>query len=445
MKRIKLIFVMLLVLSGLFTMQSCKKDKVVPYSEKASFTIPALVSPATGGFLSPAGTTIDLAWESSNADGAPQNWDVYFGTSDDPAKVQTGYTQQTLTVNVLKGYKYFWKVVGTDANGIITRGPLWSFEVIDPTAQLNMKMTWTTDAKSVVNLDLAPEKAVDLRLLILRANKVSTAVPTINTAGFEEYNGFNTLVDGTYYIATDISSTVNFNNGSSNVPFDISINLQFLQRGTKLDVPINSFAKILSFPTIMTNEFNCSLYKTILAKVVKKGSVYTIDKEVSYILPPLPPPALVGVWKGSDFGYPSTIVTTIAGGKLLIDGVGTGWMIDPVDGWGEVPQSTIPAEVVVNLCTQTVTIPKQKFMTTKYLGKIQPDYFIQGKGTFDLSGAFPVLVINYDFIQGTSSIAKAFGVATFKASLTLNPAAAKSLIDNSRPVMKGLFVKPVLK
>jgi hypothetical protein len=443
MKRIKLILVMLLVISGIFTMQSCKKDTLVPFTEKASFTIPALVAPASGGFLSLATTTVDLKWESTNADGATLNYDVYFGTSDDPARVQTAYTQTTLTVNVLKGYKYYWRVNATDPNGVVARGPLWSFEVVDPTAPLNMKMTWTTDAKSVVNLDLAPEKAVDLRLLILKSDKVTTATSIINTGGFEEYGKFNTLVDGTYYIATDIASTVNFNSGSANVPFDISINLQFLQRGTVLDPGINSYAKNIVLTNVMTNKFNCSSYKTVLAKVVKAGSTYTIDKSVSFIVP-APPAKLAGTWHGSDFGYTSTVTTAITGGKLLIDGVGTGWMNDPVDGWGEVPTATYPAEVVVNLCAGTVTIANQKFMQTTWKGDPQTPYYIQGTGTFDLSGAYPVLVLNYDFIQGGTSIAKYFGVTTFKATLTLDPAAAKSLLDNSG-ITKGLLVRPAKK
>lgn len=432
----------MLILSGLFTMQSCKKDKMVPFVEKASFTIPTLVSPGTG-FLSPAGSTVDLTWESTNADNAPQNWDVYFGTSETPALIQSGYTQQTITVNVLKGYKYFWEVVAHDANGVITRGPIWSFEIIDPAAPLNLKMSWTTDANAVVNLNLAPEKAVDLRLLILKADLVTLATPVITTAGFEEYGKFNTLPNGTYYIATDIKSTVNYNDGSSNIPYDISINLQFLQRGTQLDPGINSYAKSIDYANVMTNKFNCSSYKTVLAKVVKAGSTYTIDKSVSFIVPP-PPPALVGVWHGSDFDYPSTVVTTIANGKLLINGVGTGWISDP-EGWGEVVITTTPATVVVNLCAGTLTIAKQTFMTTTYLGDPQPAYSIQGTGTFDLSGAFPVLKLTYDFIQGSTSIAPYLGATHFTASLTLDPAAAKSLLVNSGFVGKGLFVKPVLK
>jgi hypothetical protein len=411
MKRKNLIFVMLLVLSGLVTMQSCKKDTAVAFTEHGAFTVPALVAPANGVFLNLTGTTVDLKWESTNASGDPMSWDVYFGNTDDPAKVQTAYTSETLTVTVAKGTKYWWRVVGTDANGVITRSSVWSFEITDPAAPLNLKMSWTTDAKATVGLDLDPLAVVDLRLLILKSDLVTNAVTAINTAQFEEFGKFNTLVDGTYYIVTDISKTINA--GDFNVPINISINLLFNQRGTLFQT--------IDLPKVMTNKFNCSSYKTVLAQVVKVGSTYTITKSISNILPAVPP-GLAGIWKGSDFGYPSTIVTSIVGGKLMIDGVGTGWMMDPVDGWGEVPQVTYPAEVIVNLCAKTVSIANQKFMTTKYLGVTQTSYFIQGTGTYDLSGTFPVLTLNYDFIQAGVSIAKYFGVTTFKAVLTLNPA-----------------------
>src|SRR5664280_3797253 len=92
--------------------------------------------------------------------------------------------------------------VATDANGLTQVSPIWSFETINTAAPLDMTMTWTTDAESVLGLSIAPDKAVDLRLLILKANQTSNAVTPINTSSFEEYAKFNTLVDGTYYIAT---------------------------------------------------------------------------------------------------------------------------------------------------------------------------------------------------------------------------------------------------
>ena len=66
---------------------------------------------------------------------------------------------------------------------------------------------------------------------------------------------------------------------------------------------------------------------------------------------------------------------------------------------------------------------------------------IQGKGTFDLSGTFPTMTLTYDFIQGTTSISPYLGATHFKATLTMDPASAKSLMV-SAPAAKKLLVKP---
>jgi hypothetical protein len=429
MKRINLIFVMLLVLSGLFTMQSCKKDTVVAYTEKASFTIPVLVAPASGGFLEVSGTTVDLKWESTDADGAPENWDVFFGTSEDPSLIETGFTQQTVTVNVLKGYKYFWRVVGTDANGVITRGPVWSFEVIDPAAPLNMKMTWSTNALDAVGLDLDPLVAANLRLLIRKADK--TAQSTVNTTAFEEYNNWNTLADGKYYVATDISTTVDA--GDFNSPIAITINLAFSQRGVQ--------NQSVSFPSVMNNKFVCSTYRVYLGYVVKAGSIYTFTKEVTY-----PQSVYSGVWLGvdkADIDYESE-VTTYQGCSLQVKGLVNGWMSEF---WGEVIVKGGSASITIDPATGVVNIPLQYYCTTKFNGVVQPVYNIVGTGTYDATGVYPKMTIQYTLIQGTDDWAQwmfdnaYMATNKFEAVLTLDPAGlpgSKSLL-----VRKSLVNKPV--
>src|ERR1035437_8045974 len=104
MKRRNLIFVMLLVFSGLFVIQSCKKESPVAFTEEEAFTIPTLVAPANG-FINVTGTTVDLKWASTNAAGDAENWQVYFGPGDDPALIQTGYTQENITGKLLARIK----------------------------------------------------------------------------------------------------------------------------------------------------------------------------------------------------------------------------------------------------------------------------------------------------------------------------------------------------
>ncbi|MBK7131715.1 MAG: hypothetical protein IPH69_02520 [Bacteroidales bacterium] len=144
MKRKLIFFVMILSLTGLFTMQSCNEDEKSPVYEYGSFTDPVLLAPADGGFLNVTGTTVDLKWESTDSDGDPQSWDVYFGDNSEPDLFKTGQTTQSVTVNVTPGTEYFWRVETVDAKGVITTSPTWSFEVVNPAATMHMDLSWET-------------------------------------------------------------------------------------------------------------------------------------------------------------------------------------------------------------------------------------------------------------------------------------------------------------
>jgi hypothetical protein len=191
----------------------------------------------------------------------------------------------------------------------------------------------------------------------------------------------------------------------------------------------------------MTNEFQCDGYRTYLAKVVKVGTVYTITKEVSYGTPD--PNDLKGTWSGDDSGYPSEIVTTVGDGKLLIDGVGIAWMLND---WGEPATETFPAELIFNVCLGTVTIPQQEFMNTTWLGDPQPTYSIVGSGTLDITGASPVIHLEYDFIQvgGAGAIARYFGIPFFWADITLDGSKG-AVISPSGKSLNLVIPKPAKK
>ena len=406
---------MLLVLSALYTLQSCKKESPVGFTEQEAFTIPTLVAP-TQGFLDLTGTTVDLQWASTNAAGAPNKFTVYFGTGDDPALYQSNVTATTLTVPVVVGTKYNWKIVAADANGKTQVSPIWSFEVVDPNAILDLNMTWSTDAKAVIGLDVDPLKAVDLRLLIRKADKTSQA--TVNTiGGFQEYKKWNTLPDGKYYIAIDVYSTIDA--GDFNSPIDISIDLTFKQRGTMNDVE--------SFANVMTNQFVCTAYRVYLGYLVKAGSTYTFTKEVTY-----PVSVYSGTWFGVDKGdtdYDSQVVT-YQGCSLQIKGLIYGWMSDF---WGEVIVKGGSASITIDPVAGTVNIPLQYYCTTKYNGAVQPTYSIQGSGTYDASGAYPKMTIKYTLIQAGVDLGQwmmdndYMATNKFEADLTLDPAGLKSL------------------
>ena len=132
MKRKNIILVMLLVLSGLFTMQSCVKEDSTTFTVHNAFTDPVVTAPLDASTITITGTTTDLKWVSTNASGDAVKADVYFDTSSTPTLYKSGLTAETLTVPVVKGLTYYWKVVMTDANGITSTSPVWSFTVFEP-------------------------------------------------------------------------------------------------------------------------------------------------------------------------------------------------------------------------------------------------------------------------------------------------------------------------
>lgn len=411
-------------------MQSCKKETAVPPKVYGSFTDPVILAPANAGFVSVTGTTIDLKWESTDSEEDPQAWDVYFGTASNPPLVKSGYTTETYTATVANGNEYFWRVECKDANGVITRSPTWSFEVINPAAAMTMDLTWASNALGVIGMEVDPLLAANLVLRVYKADKVTTAISAINTAGFETYAGWNSLADGKYYVAVTLASTIDA--GDFNAPLDLDLDLSFSQRGI-VDLVYN-------FPAVMTNQFVCSSYRVYLGYVTKTGTDYTFTKEISK-----PISTYAGVWFGvdkADVDYDSE-VETYQGCSLQIKGLVNGWMSEF---WGEVIVKGGFASITINPTTGVVNIPLQYYCTTKYNGVVQPVYNIVGTGTYDATGAYPKMDIKYTLIQGTDDWGQwmfdneYMAANQFEAVITLDPAgvkgAKKSAIFLSKPVVK---------
>ena len=131
MKRTIIFSVMLLALTSIITMQSCKKE-TVQFTVHHAFTVPVVSAPANGVTLKISGTTVDLTWASTNADGDAILADVYFGTSSNPPLYKANLNSLTLTVPVTLGLSYHWYVVMKDANGVTVTSPTWSFTVFEP-------------------------------------------------------------------------------------------------------------------------------------------------------------------------------------------------------------------------------------------------------------------------------------------------------------------------
>ncbi len=133
MKRKNIILVMLVVLSSIFALQSCKKDNTT-FTIYNAFTEPTVTAPLDGATIKITGSTVDLKWATTNKDGASPIADVYFGTNSKPALYKAGATGLSLTVPVVLGATYYWHVTMKDAHGVMTYSPTWSFTIFEPVA-----------------------------------------------------------------------------------------------------------------------------------------------------------------------------------------------------------------------------------------------------------------------------------------------------------------------
>ena len=397
---------MLLVLAGLFTMQSCNDDIASTVITEQAFTQPEIVSPVVraDGTVLFTGSTVTLTWKSVNP-GDPEKWDVYFGTSDTPPLFKAAHTTQSISVPVVDGTEYYWQVAVVDANGIKTKSEVNHFIAVNGTnPEMLVDLSVETDIKTVIGLDKTADQTVDLRFLVIKKSDMSIVATVDDGAAAESYDGFGELADGEYILGVDIYSTINA--GDFNKPISLSLSLHFDQLGM--------ISETLGFPKVMTNANPCNLYRTYLASVKKVGAKYTVAKAVSFATPP------VVTWKGTDDAYPSEVTGTESCTGKTLKGLGFGWMLDY---WGEI--ITSGGTLSYTISGSTITIPLQKYCKTTWKGAAQPEYSIQGTGTIDSSGAFPVWTIRYDFIQSGKSILTAGNgvpLGYLEAKITTNPA-----------------------
>jgi hypothetical protein len=128
MKRKNLILAVLPIFMVVLALQSCKEEEPIPQVFQ-SFTEPTAVAPLDAALIKVTGTTAELKWASTDADGDPVLANVYFGTAATPPLYKTGNAALSLSVPVVEGQTYYWKVTMIDANKVMTYGPVWHFSV----------------------------------------------------------------------------------------------------------------------------------------------------------------------------------------------------------------------------------------------------------------------------------------------------------------------------
>jgi hypothetical protein len=124
MKNKNIILIMLIVLSGLFTMQSCTKEDKTTYTIfKAA--VPANPTPAVDAVVPLVGSSYTLKWEGTSS----STWDVYVGTTSKPGLAKAGVTGNSYVYTTTDGGEFFWYVVTKDANNVVSTSETWNFYI----------------------------------------------------------------------------------------------------------------------------------------------------------------------------------------------------------------------------------------------------------------------------------------------------------------------------
>lgn len=128
MKRKNIILITVLILSGLFAMQSCKKEAPVEATPFLA-AMPAAPVPTADAIIpfTGSGQVINLAWAGTATNAV--KWDVYFGKTSAPHLAASAVTANAYSATITKGGLYYWQVITIDANGVTTKSPVWSFDV----------------------------------------------------------------------------------------------------------------------------------------------------------------------------------------------------------------------------------------------------------------------------------------------------------------------------
>jgi hypothetical protein len=137
MKRRILIAAMLPVLFILLGLQSCTKDNPT-FKVFNSFSAAKATAPLDAAQIFATGTSVDLKWAATDADGDAPKANVYFGLDSNPPLFKSGVAGLSQTVTVATGKTYYWKIVMVDANNVTTTSPVFSFTVLVKFDMANM-------------------------------------------------------------------------------------------------------------------------------------------------------------------------------------------------------------------------------------------------------------------------------------------------------------------
>lgn len=430
----------LLTIFSLFIV-NCDEEDNIGYSTLTPTSPTISITP---GFASPVTLVEDGSkFEYTVALSEPQLVDVHLTVSQIDGTASTSDYEMTSSIVIYAGStssKGFIKIMTDDvieeteslkiqigdqttANASLTPITV-EFAIQNLTADdLLIGLSWaasipTTDDEGT---EIDPDALADMRLLITNS-PYTEVIAAADGASFENYTMLGTMVDGEYLVVADFYAALPF-------PIrDIDLSVSFEQLGV-----VDPFS--FDFPTALNSAVVCPTNYFILAKIIKTGNSYTIEK-----IGAVPP--LTGAWYGTDteFEYPSEVAMKLScEGDFLISGLVYGWM---ADFWSEEIIAQEDVIILIDEAAGTVTIPSQPYITTLY-DDVEYPYSIEGSGTIDTSGEYPVMSITYTLDQdgfnpSQWSVDNGYMVnPDFTATLTLDPVGLKSaVISNKKAIMK---------
>lgn len=289
----------------------------------------------------------------------------------------------------------------TTANAALT--PVTTeFTILNYTeGDLAIDMSW---AMSIATDDTGEEiSATDFADMVLSISTTPDLTGEFDGAdggSFETYVLSGDEPDGDYYVIAY------FWDANADIIRNLDMSLEFNQAGV-----ING--ESYEFPGAISNASICDNNFFVMTKIVKSGTNYTFeDVSINNFT------NQQTSWSGTDAGFDSEVTTGVDCGGMVIAGLNAGWILDF---WGEEITDAGVVHYTVD-ATGAVTIPEQFLFTTLYSGDVQPDYYIEGTGTYDAAAG--TLDIAYKLWQPdfANDLSGDFGGADglFHATLTVN-------------------------
>lgn len=90
-----------------------------------------IISPSMAQTLNATTSSVTLEWSGSDVDNDIDNYDVYFGTDNQPDLITSDLSVNQFTVSVTSGFVYYWNIITRDAEGNTSEAGVHQFRVLD--------------------------------------------------------------------------------------------------------------------------------------------------------------------------------------------------------------------------------------------------------------------------------------------------------------------------